>query len=843
MRLTLNADDARLGRANHSLAKRIEIASCLILFSLSLLYGVPSFYKTSSIADATSQSSIALTLTASPPMLPADGGTYQSLFLEFKNSTSGLPYIPPANLTVSLSSTNLQAGSVPSTITFPAGSLFVNVPFTTTLSSGATTVNAFVAGYGAASAQVLTTLAGGMPAALEVFLSPTQLPPNEKFTGTVIVMAVDSLGSPVKLGNPLTVALSSSESQIGSVPTSLTIPAGSSYGEATFSPTYLAGQTIISASSPGLTPGSAAMSTVGSVGAKLVLSAAPPKIVASSSESTTLSIQLQDNNSETPVLAPSAVSVVLTSSNTNVANPQSTLVTIPAGSSYATVNVKAGTTIGVANITASAQGYLKGSTMITTSAATTTPNSLSLSFAPRILLPNNMTYVGAVVIELETCTTSGCSPATSASPVTVYTRSSNNATMQVSTIPVTIPAGQTHVSTNISSTFRPGNAQITAQAIGLSSDTESLTSFGLTPNALSVQSGSSELLADGESYNFVTVGLINLGTGSPATAPVNTVVNLALTSSVAGSIVPTVMIPEGQSFVRANFTSLGLPGITEITATASNYTTANVNLTLVNPPATNLALFAAPNQVLASGQTYENLLVQLQNSAGSPEKTDVNVTVELSTGSLQAGQVSPQVTIEPGSTFALFSLTTTGTPGVVNVTGFSNGFQSGETEVSTILLPMKAQLQFVPSLKYGALANATVSVESQGAFLQDASVTWQASGGTLSNEINTTGSSGTATATYTAGSVAGGYKITAQVSKAGYQTLSANVTLAVINPNPNTTTQTQTNNNLFGIPYLGMAFLGIPLWSIIAIAAGGSTGGFLFMRRMRGGGFEYQDEE
>ncbi len=843
MHLPSRVYNAGSAERSHSVTRKPKILLCLGLFALSLFVALPSLGSANApLRSAASQpSDITLTLISTPPMLPADGGTYSSLFLEFKNTTSGLPYIPSASLNISMSSTNLQAGNVSSSITFPTGSLFVSAPFTTTLSPGETTVNAFVAGYGAASAQIVTTLAGGMPASLELFLSPKQLPPNEKFSGTIIVMAVDSLGNPVELGNSLTVALSSSNSQYGSVPNSVVIPAGNSYGEATFTPTYLAGQTTISASAPGLNSGSASMTTVGPVGTKLVLSAAPPVILASSSESTTLSIQLQDNNSQTPVPAPSAISVVVTSDNTNVANPQSTTVTIPAGSSYATVIVKAGGTQGNATITASAQGYQKGSTLITTITGSTA-NSLSVSFVPGILLPNNGTYVGAVVIELESCTTS-CSPATSASPVTVYTRSSDNATMQVSTLPVTIPAGQSHISTNITTTFRPGNAEITAQAVGLSSNTVSLTSFGLIPNALSVQSGSNELLSDGESYNFVTVGLINQATGSPAIAPVNTVVNLALTSSVVGNVESTVTILSGRSFVRANFTSSGLPGITEITASASNYTTGNANLTLVNPPATNLALFATPNQLLASGQTYENLIVQLQNSFGNPEKTDVPVSIQLSTGSLNVGQVSPQVTIQPGSTFALVSLTATNTPGIVSVTAFSNGFQSGQTEVSTILLPMEAQLQFVSSLRYGALANATVFVESQGAPLLGASVAWQASGGTLSNEVNLTESAGTAVATYRAGSVAGGFKIIAQVSKAGYETLSANSTIAVINPNPTITTQTQPSNSVLGIPFLGMPIAGVPLWAIIMIAAGGAGGGFFYMKRIRGGGFEYQDEE
>jgi hypothetical protein len=846
LRLTSNLNNNPGIARHHSLVHRIEILSCLLLFSLTLFYGIPSLYGTNNVANATS-SSIALTLAARPPILPADGGSYGSLVLEFRNTTSGAPYIPQTNLTIQLSSTNPQTGTVPQSIMFPQGALFVTANFTTTSSPGSTTVNAFLAGYSPATTTVSTVFTGGMPAVLKVYMSPPVVPPNALITSSVIVMVVDSLGNPVKLGSPLTVSLSSSDSQTGSVPPSITINKGSSYGEATFTPTYIAGQSVITASAPGLSTGNALMTTVGPIARRLVVTVAPNAILANGADYATVSVQLQDNNSQTPAPAPANVNVVITSNNTLVGQVQSTLITIPRGQSYALVNVTSGGTPGTANITAAAQGYLKGSALLTADKPTgKMPNRLSVSFLPSTLLPNNQTYLDAAVVQLQWLNaSSGASvPAVNSSGiVTVYARSSNNATMAVDPQPITIVSGQSHAFTSITSSFLPGTAVVTAQAKDLSPDTESLLSFGLTSNALIVSAGPQLLLADGESYNL-TVGLINQATGDPASAPVATIVNLATTSSVVGQMKQSfVTIPAGQSFTTVGFTSSGLPGATEITATASNYATGNANLTLINAEATNLGIYAAPGVVIANGHAYQNLVVQLQDGSNNPQKTDVPVNVSLTSNTVSSGRVTSQITVEPGWTFALASFDTTTLPGGINITAFANGFQYAKTNISSIVLPMSAHLSLsAPSVQVGGRINATVTVEASNQPLAGANVTWETTSGTLVGEENQTNAAGIASTLVMVGAVQGPLRVSAIISMPGYQTLNVNATTQVITL-VTTTQTTQNNGNLFGIPFLGMTLGGVPVWAIIVIAAGGAGGGFFYMKRIRGGGFQYQDEE
>ncbi len=286
-----------------------------------------------------------------------------------------------------LTSSSPQTGTVPPSVLFPAGQTFITVPFKTTTSPGSTTVSAFASGYEPANLIVNTQELGGIPVALNVSVTPNQIPPDKSFQASVVVQARDSFGNPVKLASNLVVTLSSSNSQIGSVPSSLTIPAGQSFATTTFSPSFLAGNSVVTASASGYLSGSASVSTVGPVPRRLVISIAPALLSDAKGTNATMSIQLQDNNSQTPALAASPVNVVVTSSNDSVVQPENTVVTIPAGSTYATTTLVSEGDAGFANVTASAQGFVKGSALVTTSAPGKKPNSLVYLFCSQYSAP------------------------------------------------------------------------------------------------------------------------------------------------------------------------------------------------------------------------------------------------------------------------------------------------------------------------------------------------------------------------------------------------------------------------------------------------------------------------
>lgn len=794
---------------------------------------MPNFASHSNVA-AVSTSGIGLVIAARPSILPADGGTYNALVLEFENLTSKVAYIPSAPLTIFLASSNPQTGTVPSSIVFPSGSLFITANFSTTTLQGSTNVSAVAQGFLPGSLTMKTTTVGGMPTALEVFLTPDQILPDRKMNASVIVQAVDAFGSPVKLGNSITVTLSSSNSQVGSVSDSLVIPASKSFGEALFSPTYIAGQTVITASAANFAPGFATMTTVGPIPRRLVVTIAP-SLISSSGDTATVSIQLQDNASQTPALAPVSVNVVLTSSNLTVAQLP-TIKVIPAGSSYTSVTLTSGGLPGNATITASAQGYLKGSATVTARLPATRPKSLAIFFAPGTLLPDNQNYGGAVVAEMQGLNSKNqTAPSTNSTDVTVYARSSNNASMQVSTIAGVIPAGNTHVSFDINSTSLPGIGAITAQARNLSTDTEFLTSFGATPDGLKIAFAPPTLLSDGGTYQNIVVEIIDSNTDNPAKAPANTFVSLASSSSSAGQVQSIVEIPRGQTYARANFTTFGIAGSTLITASASNFASTNQTLTLVAKAATNLGLYAVPNSILANNRTYENVIIQLQNAAGKVEKTAVPVTVSLATLSTTTASITSQVTIPAGATFAPILINSTTHSGPINITAFATGFQSGSVSFQSTFLPDSAQL--TPSagaINFGGRATLTLYIHSGSIPLANATVVWPRVLGTFTPSSNSTNSSGIVTATYQAPSDPGLVQFYVRVSKIGYANATAVASITVLG-------QAKPTGPL---AILSMKILFIPiLYIIIPAVVAAVLVAVFFVRRRRSTEESVEEEE
>jgi hypothetical protein len=800
-----------------------KLILCLTLFASSFFAqgivptiafqtGVPASAvgpNQSSNVTAVSASSIAINLTARPPVLPADNGSYPSIVIELVNLTSGLPVIPTSPVKITLTSSKIQIGNVSSSVQFPTGSLTCTATFHTTFYPGTTNITATANNYLPSSLSVTTETVGGLPSALDVFMSPAAIPANRNQNSSVIVEVVDAYGNPTKLPNGLDVSLSSSNLVIGSVPTSLVIPAGQTFGNVTFQPTYVAGTTTVTAHANGLLPGNATMTTVGPVAGRISLSVAPSLISTVPGETATLTVELLDNNTQTPVVASDPVQVVVTSNNNSVAILPDSIVTIEPGQWYATDTIQAGGAAGNASFDAKAQGYIPGTANITASYAPAIPaNSCALYFAPNELLSNNGSYPGLAVVELQyhNATSGNVYPVENlGAPLQVYARSSDNITLQVSTSTGTIATDSFQTSFEVSSTYYSGSALITVECPGLNPDNATLTSYGVVPNVLTLQFAPPNLLTDGGTYPAVIVGLMNSATSQPADSPVNLWVNLTSSAASAGSIPSTVEIKAGTSYQRVNFKTSGLLGTDEIVATAPGFVSAKAKLSLVSSAATGLGLYAAPIFVLAGAQTYSDIIaVQLQDSNGAPAKTYSNITVELSSQNLATGKVSSSVVIRNGTTFSLVNLTTTSMPGQINIDAVASGLVSTSVNLTSALLPMNVSLSSSAStIQLNGTSLLSFYARSSGIPVPNATVTWSVQGGsnygTLTKITTVTGSLGNATAMYHSGTILGMMLIQAEISKPCYSPLIANFTVNVYDPRMST----QVNLSPASIPVEG----------------------------------------
>jgi hypothetical protein len=215
-------------------------------------------------------------------------------------------------------------------------------------------------------------------------------------------------------------------------------------------------------------------------GAQLSISVAPSLMLASPGFNAIMTVQLLSTSTGTPVVTPSPIQVIITSGNVGIIQAPSSPLYIQAGQSYATENITSTGAVGTSTLTASAQGYLTATFTVTArSSEASNPGLLATYFAPGEIVNNNQTYPKMVVAELQTfnATTGLFYPQVATSPVTVYARSSDNATMAVSTAPFVIPIGGVFADFNLTSSFFPGTANITAQANGWTSSKTSFTSF------------------------------------------------------------------------------------------------------------------------------------------------------------------------------------------------------------------------------------------------------------------------------------------------------------------------------------------------------------------------------
>jgi len=211
----------------------------------------------------------------------------------------------------------------------------------------------------------------------------------------------------------------------------------------------------------------------------------------------------------------------------------------------------------------------------------------------------------------------------------------------------------------------------------------SLLSESSAPSRLQVYVGPPRVLADNGVYDSVLVQLQD-SRGMPARAPEDIVVRLSSSRTDIGSIDPTVTIRSGTTYAMAKFYSTYTAGSTTITAIASGYTSGQAVMSTVGPIPSKIAVYTLPPVVPADGKAYDSIVVQLQDSAGTPARAPIgDVSLTLASSDIAVGTVDPSVTIRSGKTYAVAKFHTAYNEGTTTVTAVSPGYASGQTIVKT----------------------------------------------------------------------------------------------------------------------------------------------------------------
>lgn len=203
------------------------------------------------------------------------------------------------------------------------------------------------------------------------------------------------------------------------------------------------------------------------------------------------------------------------------------------------------------------------------------------------------------------------------------------------------------------------------------------------PSALKIYVGPTSVPADNNAYTMIFVQLVN-STGTPAGAFQDIMVRLSSSATNIGTVDPTITIPKGSTYSTAKFYSTYTPGTTTITATSSGYMTVQAPITTVGPVPSTLAVYTCPSVLPNDTSPYHAVVVQLQDSGGSPAKAPIgDVSVTLSSSNTAVGTVDSSVTITGGSTYALATFTTTNIAGSATITAMASGYISGQAAITT----------------------------------------------------------------------------------------------------------------------------------------------------------------
>jgi hypothetical protein len=248
------------------------------------------------------------------------------------------------------------------------------------------------------------------------------------------------------------------------------------------------------------------------------------------------------------------------------------------------------------------------------------------------------------------------------------------------------------------------------------------------PSNLKIYVGPPSVLADNNVYDSIFVQLQD-STGAPARARQDTTIHLSSSLTKIGSVDPVITIPAGSTYAVAKFHSTYTPGSTTITAAAPGYVTVQTSIATAGPVPSKLSIHGFPPTIPADGAAYPAVVVQLQDSGGSPARAPIgDVNVALYSSNITVGTVDASVTIKAGNTSAVATFYTTSFSGSADITTMASGYSSDQTTITTQQLTgqaVKLKVYVEP-----------LSVPADGVIYQQVAVQLQDSSGNIAQTFS-----------------------------------------------------------------------------------------------------------
>ncbi len=391
------------------------------------------------------------------------------------------------------------------------------------------------------------------PAKLCLFAgSPSVLADNSTYQ-CIFVQLQDSNGKVARALQDITIGLSSSLTIVGTVDSSITILKGETFASANFASTFYPGTTTISASATGFPTVSSTITTVGPIPSTIAVYGFPATLPADGNSYPAIMVQLQDSTGS-PARAPhGGVEIALTCSNTTVGTIDQS-VTILEGETYAVANFNT-TTIAqteakmeTATVTAVSQGYASNQVTITTTPIALNPTKLKIFTGPPRVLADQNSYK-QIAIQLQNATGFA---AKGSEDTTINIASSDSSICQIESIKIL--TGQNYALAVLNTTYKAGNANITAVANNFPLTFQIISTSGFIASKLAIYCLPTSLPSDGNIYQTIQVQLQD-SLGRPAkSAGAEANVKLFSSQPTVGAVNSMLIIPLGKSTASGNLT-------------------------------------------------------------------------------------------------------------------------------------------------------------------------------------------------------------------------------------------------------------------------------------------------
>ncbi len=412
-------------------------------------------------------------VTLSPSTLFADGESHQCVFVQLQNNR-GDPIQAPADVLVTLTSSDLSVGSVTGSIIIPEGGNFGQGSFTTTTNAGQSIITASAQGYYTGNAEIVT-IQPMTEAQLKIYALPSVVPAISGQTGKIFVQFLDVNGVPFPSPQSLLITITASNSSVITVAPSAVITAGSNYATVDFSSTGKVGNATISALTQGLTAGEAFVrfETTQVVASQLRVELGPNVLTPDGSSHRSVILSLLDKNGM-PVKAMRDYVVHLSSSNTHVAGVTES-VTITNSSYLATAQLES-RALGSSLIAASAEGLLPDTQALTVDGST--PKTLSIRITPSSVIADGQTNP---VVTMQVMDQNGL-PVYLDRAVNLFISSSNPTVGNIVQVATLLP-GTNYAQLVFEPASTPGTTIITVASGGLESNADMLKTTIMVMNA------------------------------------------------------------------------------------------------------------------------------------------------------------------------------------------------------------------------------------------------------------------------------------------------------------------------------------------------------------------------